>query len=131
LVRVDRNESFLVPLIVHPLGNGISAVEIRLRFNTETVELLAMTPGTLMGADPLVIIQSINAQTGEAHIVLARKGTTAVPTETGVLITLRWRTLQGASSGIHSVQLATAVLVAEAFAFVPDVETRSFLIDVT
>jgi len=77
-----------------------------------------------------VVIQSINDQTGEAQFVLARKGATAVPTEMGVLLTLRWRTLQGASVGLHSVQVTLADLVDEAFAFVPDVETKSLLFDV-
>ena len=128
---VDRGERFDVPLIVHPLGNGISAAEIRLRFDPGTVELVSMTPGTLLGDDPLVVIQSINDETGEAQFVLARKGATAVPTEMGVLLTLRWRTLQGASVGFHRVQVTLADLVDEAFDFVHDVETKSFLLDVT
>ena len=130
VIGVGRDEGFDVPLIVHPLGNGISAVEIRLRFDTATVELVSMTPGTLLGDDPLVVIQSVNDETGEAQFVLARKGATAVPTQMGVLLTLRWRTLQGVSVGFHSVQLAQADLVDEAFAFVPDVETKSLLFDV-
>jgi len=44
MISVGRDEGFDVPLIVHPLGNGISAVEIRLRFDTATVELVSMTP---------------------------------------------------------------------------------------
>ncbi len=130
MISVDRDESFLAPLIVYPLGNGISAAEIRLRFDTATVELVSMTPGTLLGNDPLVVIQSINDGTGEAQFVLARKGATAVPTEMGVLLTLHWRTLQGASEGFHSVQLALADLVDEAFAFVPRVEAKSLLFDI-
>ena len=130
-MRVDRNESFQVALIVIPVGKGISASEIRLTFDPGSFELVSMTPGTLLGADPLVVIQSINDQTGEAHFVMARKGTTSIPTATGTLLILQWRTLQGASTGIHAVHLVAAVLVDEAFAFVPDVETKSFLLDVT
>ena len=131
MISVDSDERFDVPLIVHPLGNGISAAEIRLTFDPGSFELVSMTPGTLLGADPLVVIQSINDQTGEAQFVMARKGATAVPTATGTLLILRWRTLQGASTGIHAVHLVAAVLVDEAFAFVPDVETKSFLLEVT
>jgi len=43
-LTASPGEEIRTALLVHPLGNGISAVEIRLRFDTATVELVSMTP---------------------------------------------------------------------------------------
>ncbi|MCZ6867501.1 MAG: hypothetical protein O7E55_09255 [Chloroflexi bacterium] len=78
----------------------------------------------------MVMINSVEEDTGEAQFVMARKGTTTAPTETGELLTLRWRVLQGAAVGFHSVQLALAELVDESSELIPNVDVKPLIVNV-
>ena len=129
-VTADSGEVISVSLVINPAGEGISAVDITLGFKGGAFETVSMTPGTFLGADPLSVVNSVDVDTGEAQFVLARKGSTEVPSATGDVFTLQMKVAEGASSDFVAVLVTSVELADHAFELIPNVSTGSFVVTI-
>ncbi|MEE9262521.1 MAG: hypothetical protein V3U95_08105 [Dehalococcoidia bacterium] len=130
-LTASPGEEIRTALIVHPLGNGISAAEIRLRFDTATVELVSMTPGDLAGRQPRGNDKQRGRRYRRSTVCDGAKGDHYCPYGDGRATDSTVESpLQGAAVGFHSVQLALAELVDESSELIPNVDVKPLIVNV-
>lgn len=133
-VTVAPSDEIEVTLVAHPAGKGISGADVVLSYPSDVLTISSIKPGNLLGSDPLVVINRVDNEAGEAQVVLARIGDTGVPTQEGTLLTLRIkvRGTRGTDlTGFHSVAITSAQLSDQSFNLVGGLEVRSLLVTVS
>ncbi len=76
---------------VMPAGWGVSAGEIGLSFDASALEAVKVTPGSLLGANPLLGTQKLDNTAGTVTYALARAGATTAPGARAVLATVTFK----------------------------------------
>ncbi len=100
---------------MNPSGLGISAGELTLKYDPQALSIVGATPGLLLGANPIVGSQRVDAAAGTLLYALARVGSTVVPTPAGVFATVEFRVLDTAQPGNYSLTLVKSGLADEKF----------------
>ena len=118
-IDAEPGGSFTVNVDVDPKGQGISAAEVTINFDTQVFAYEGMSAGELLGASPLVGVESADQEIGQLIFALARRGATSAPTESGTLATLTFRVLDDASAGEHGLTVYWVGLADEAQQNVP------------
>ena len=102
-IDAEPGGSFTVNVDVDPNGQGISAAEVTINFDTRVFAYEGMAAGELLGASPLVGVESADHEIGQLIFALARRGATSAPTDAGTLATLTFMVLDGAHGGEHGL----------------------------
>ena len=110
---------------------GISAGEILLTFDADTMEVVRIEPGDLLGSGPLVGLHEIDNQSGTVKYAIARVGSTSVPTPPGVFAILKFKVLESAESGTYELNLSKVGLADEEFEDIVGIEAEGASIEVT
>ena len=110
---------------------GISAGEILLTFDADTMEVVSIEPGDLLGSDPLVGLREIDNNAGTVKYAIARVGATSVPTPPGVFAILKFKVLESAKSGTYELNLSKVDLADEEFEDIVGIEAEGASIKVT
>ena len=108
---------------VFPLEWGVSAGEVTFQIDPLVAEVIDITPGTLLGADPLVGVRRTDASAGTATLALARVGPTRPPTLPGTFATIELRIQETAPAGTVPLTI-TARFTHERFAEISPIVTR-------
>ena len=81
-IDAESGGSFTVDVEVDPKGQGISAAEVIYKLRHPGVCLRGVwRQGELLGASPLVGVESADQEIGQLIFALARRGATSAPTE--------------------------------------------------
>ena len=118
-IDAESGGSFTVDVDVDPKGQGISAAEVIINFDTRVFAYEGMAAGELLGASPLVGVESADQEIGQLIFALARRGETSAPTDAGTLATLTFRVLDDAPAGEHGLTVYRVGLADEAQQDVP------------
>ena len=102
-IDAESGGSFTVDVEVDPKGQGISAAEVTINYDPQVFAYEGMSSGELLGASPLVGVESGDQEIGQLIFALARRGATSAPTEAGTLATLTFRVLDDAPAGEHGL----------------------------
>ena len=86
--RVAPGQELNVNVLLNPGPVGISGVQFRLNVSPEEFDQLGISPGALLGPDPLEVNQH-DAETGAALYALARRGPSPNSTIGGPVATIR------------------------------------------
>ena len=84
-IDAESGGSFTVDVEVDPKGQGISAAEVTINFDPQVFAYEGMSAGDLLGASPLVGVESADQEIGQLIFALARRGETSAPTDAGTL----------------------------------------------
>ena len=95
---VAPGRQFVLEVQVDPGGRGISGVQFDLRFPPQAVEVLDISPGPLVGAEPLEITGPGDGA-GVFRYAAARTGEITAPTPKARVATIRLRVLGGVAVG--------------------------------
>ena len=93
-----------------PQDSGISGIQFEINYPVESLDLLEIVPGSILGPDPLVVNQ-FDQVTGKALFALARRGDTMVPVEPGQVALIVMRALPESLSGQDVIILLDRIKV--------------------
>ena len=130
-IEADPGEEFEVEVNIDLEDRGISGGEIGLTFDSDTMEVVNIEAGDLLGSDPLVGLKEIDNQAGTVKYALARMGETSVPTPPGVLAVLTVRVLNSAGSGSYELKLRKVGLADEKFEDITGLRTQGAQIKIS
>ena len=116
---LSEEREFSLQLTLDPKSRGVSGVQFTLQFPAESVQVLDVAPGSLLGPEPLVIEQGGTGGgqgAGEYVLAMARSGKTLVPTAAGPLAEIHLKEdLGAAQSGDITIRIAQVKVVDESF----------------
>lgn len=81
---LSAEQEFFLKVDLDPMGRGVSGAQFTLYFPPDSVRVLKVVPGSLLGPEPLVIEQA-GMEPGELVLAMARRGETKAPTGAGLL----------------------------------------------
>ena len=125
----ESGGSFTVDVEVDPKGQGISAAEVTINFDPQVFAYEGMSAGELLGASPLVGVESADQEIGQLIFALARRGETSAPTDAGTLATLTFRVLDDAPAGEHGLTVYRVGLADKAQQDVPLIASSSAIVN--
>ena len=96
---ISPSTEFDVTISVDPQDRGLSGVTIRIQYDPAVVQPITVTPGALLGDDPVEAGPFIDEIAGTVEYTLARVGMTQAPTQPGLFATLRFAVLETAPTG--------------------------------
>ena len=118
-IDAEPGGSFTVDVEVDPKGQGISAAEVTINYDPQVFAYEGMAAGELLGASPLVGVESADQEIGQLIFALARRGETSAPTDAGTLATLTFSVQEAAPAGEHGLAVHRVGLADEAQQDVP------------
>ncbi len=121
------NSEFTVNLEVVPTRWGISAAEIQLSFDPQSLEALEVRPGGLLGSNPLIGMEKLDNQVGTVTYALARAGTTKPPGDRGTLATFRFK-VSGDAIGSLKINIRRISLADEKFEEITGLATQGAMV---
>ena len=122
-MEVTRGQQFQIEVLVDPDANGVSGGEIHLTYDPALVQVIDVTPGTLLGDNPLQGAKDINNGAGLLTYAIARVGETSVPSGAGTLAVITLRVPTTAAVGSTLLELTWVALTDESFVFIRNVNT--------
>jgi len=78
------NDTLYIDVYIDPDGYGISSGEIDLKYNSTAFKISNISPGDLLGNNPIEGIYIIDESNGTLRYSLARVGETTAPTKPGI-----------------------------------------------
>jgi hypothetical protein len=96
-------------VLVTPGSFGISSGEANISFDPNVFEVVDVSPGTLLGTQPLVGFRQIDNTSGTVKIAMARIGTTPVPSSEGQFAIVEAVVKGTAPAGEYEVRLDLAL----------------------
>ena len=78
-IDAESGGSFTVDVEVDPKGQGISAAEVTINFDPNVLAYEGMSAGELLGASPLVGVESADQEIGQLIFALAPEGRNLSP----------------------------------------------------
>ena len=124
-IEAEEGSSFTVDVDIDAKGEGISAAEVTINFDSQVLVYEGMSPGDLLGPSPILGIESAESGTGQVVFALARRGPTSAPTDAGTLATLTFTVLEDAPAGEYGVTIYRVGLADETHGDVPLIDSSS------
>ncbi len=112
---ISHGQALSVDIKVEPLAYGISGGEINLSFDPTAMKVTGYEAGDLLGATPLVGLESLDNNEGMIKYALARSGDTMAPTPAGVFMVVNFEVLATAETGTYHLDLVSVGLADEEF----------------
>lgn len=122
--EVRPSEQFEVKVQVEPGKQGVSAVEVKLSFEPQTMQVVEVKPGALLGERPLPGILNIDNEAGTVSYSLARIGTTEVPTPAATFAVITFQVLNSAQPGDYELSFTSVGLANEKLEDVQDFRVK-------
>ncbi len=111
---VSPSSEFDVSIRVDPQDKGISGVTVGIQYDPAVVQPITVTPGVLLGDEPVEAGPFIDETAGTVEYTLARVGVTQPPTQPGLFATMRFAVLDAAPTGQPTALTLSHVKVADA-----------------
>jgi hypothetical protein len=121
---IKPSEQFEVKVQVEPGKQGVSAVEIKLSFDPQTMQVVEVKPGALLGERPLPGILNIDNEAGALSYSLARIGTTEVPTPAATFAVITFQVLNSAQPGDCELSFTSVGLANEKLEGIEDIRVK-------
>lgn len=113
--EVEPGQEVRIKVEVKPVGWGVSAGEINLKFDPSALQATSIEPGDFLGSNPLVGLNEIDNEAGTLGYSLARVGATSPPSPPGVFAIIKLKALEVAKSGTYELTLTKVGLADEDF----------------
>jgi len=114
-VGVHKGQQCELRVEVNPNGEGISAGEVNVSYNTQAIEMVRLEPGDLLGPNAIEGVKLIDNEKGKIRYALGRQGITHPPTKQGTFVVLVLRIRDSGNEGSYAVNIIGASLVNEQF----------------
>jgi hypothetical protein len=121
---IKPSEQFEVKVQVEPEKQGVSAVEVKLSFEPQTMQVVEVKPGALLGERPLPGILNIDNEAGALSYSLARIGTTEVPTPAATFAVITFQVLNSAQPGDCELSFTSVGLANEKLDGIEDIRVK-------
>ncbi|MBI2166274.1 MAG: hypothetical protein HYU29_07740 [Chloroflexi bacterium] len=131
VVTLSPGQETTLSVELFPGALGISGGEIIIGVDPRALRLLSVEPGDLLGANPLIGIQYVAADSGNLRMALARAGATAAPSPRGVLVRIRMAVLSNTPDGSYPVQVTSIGLADQNIQRITRIEVQPFSFRVT
>ena len=122
--EVRPSEQFEVKIQVELGKQGVSAVEVKLSFEPQTMQVVEVKPGALLGERPLPGILHIDNEAGTVSYSLARIGTTEVPTPAATFAVITFQVLNSAQPGDCELSFTSVGLANEKLDGIEDIRVK-------
>ena len=122
--EVKPGEQFEVKVQVEPGKQGVSAVEVNLSFEPQTMQVVEVKLGALLGERPLPGILNIDNEAGALSYSLARIGTTEVPTPAATFAVITFQVLNSAQPGDCELSFTSVGLANEKLDGIEDIRVK-------
>lgn len=122
--EVKPGEQFEVKVQVEPGKQGVSAVEIKLSFEPQAMQVVEVKSGALLGDRPLPGILNVDNEAGTVSYSLARIGTTEVPTPAATFAVITFQVLNSAQPGDYELSFSSVGLANEKFEGIEDIRVK-------
>jgi len=108
-IKVMPGQTFQVKVWLNPGDIGVSAADISAKVEAGVLAVSDIRVGEALGKSPIVGHQSIQGNTGDLRVALARVGITTAPTQPGSLITVILRSQESAKPGEYPISLQASL----------------------
>ena len=108
---VRLGQEFNVEINVDPRGKGVSGLTVRIEYDPNVLQVVAVQPGTLLGQAPTEAGPFIDETTGVLEYATARIGPTKPPTPSDLFATVKFLVLDTAPAGEETSLKITEVAI--------------------
>ncbi len=122
---LSPGDTFSVNIDVDPDGNGVSSGQIDLSFDTSVLEVTNRVTGDMLGTGAFDTGSADDNTAGTVNAVLARQGTTTLPTAAGTWATVTFSVKTGAADGTTIIAIKSAGMVDGSFADITGITTTA------
>ena len=130
LIEARIGSQFILNVSVIPKGYGISGGELTLKFDPDVLKIIDITPGDLLGMNPLEGTKQIDNVNGTLVYALSRAGYTVPPTSNGTLAFILFKVLPRARVGESTIQIIVK-LSDEMFQEIEGITIQEFTVKVS
>ena len=110
--EAQPGQEFKVDVTLDPQGRGISGVELKIQFDATNLRLVGLTPGKLLGEEPVEFGPVVIGEADNLiHYAAARIGETLPPTPSGLVAAMKFQVLETAAAGGETSLKITEVKV--------------------
>lgn len=129
--EIRPGEDIRLNLMANLDGYGISGCEVVFEFDPTAFQLVDVTSGDLLGADPLIGTKNLDNTTGKVRYAIARKGMTDATASNGVLSTITLWVYGTAPGGSYNLTIGDLILTDHNFKEIAGYEVHTGSIEVT
>jgi len=130
LIEARIGSKFILNVSVISKRYGNSRGELTLKFDPDALKIIDITPGDLLGINPLEGTKQIDNVNGTLVYALSRAGYTVPPTSNGTLAFILFKALPRARVGEYTIQIIVK-LSDEMFQEIEGITIQEFIVKIS